>query len=54
LLPFQWPKTIKIREDRKIATDRIITHSAPLDGIADAIERVVMREDDVLKTVIRP
>jgi threonine dehydrogenase-like Zn-dependent dehydrogenase len=54
LYPLQWPKTIKILEDNKIATDRIITHSAPLDGIADAIERVVKREDDVLKTVIKP
>jgi len=54
LYPLQWPKTIKILEDRKIATGKIITHSAPLDGIADAIERVVKREDNVLKTVIKP
>jgi L-iditol 2-dehydrogenase len=54
LYPLQWPKTIRILEDRKIATDRIITHSASLEGIAGAIERVLNREDDVLKTVIKP
>lgn len=54
LYPLQWPKTIRILEDKKIATDKIITHSAPLDGIADAIARVVNREDQVLKTVIKP
>jgi threonine dehydrogenase-like Zn-dependent dehydrogenase len=54
LYPLQWPKTIRILEDNKIATDKIITHSASLDGIADAIGRVLNREDHVLKTVIKP
>lgn len=54
LYPLQWPKTIRILQDNKIATDKIITHSASLDGIADAIGRVLNREDHVLKTVIKP
>jgi threonine dehydrogenase-like Zn-dependent dehydrogenase len=54
LYPLQWPATIRILEDSRIATDRIITHSAPLDGIAEALARVLNREDAVLKTVIRP
>lgn len=54
LYPLQWPKTIQILADSKIATDRIITHSASLDGIAGAIERVLNREDEVVKTVIKP
>ena len=54
LYPLQWPATIRVLEAGKIATDRIITHSAPLGGIAEALERVVKREDDVLKTVIKP
>ncbi|MFQ5426747.1 MAG: hypothetical protein ACE5EV_06680, partial [Gaiellales bacterium] len=54
LYPLQWPKTIRLLQDSKIDTDRIITHSADLDGIAPAIERVLNREDDVIKTVIKP
>ncbi len=54
LYPLQWPKTLRILADSKIATDKIITHSATLDGIAPALERVVNREDDVIKTVITP
>jgi L-iditol 2-dehydrogenase len=54
LYPLQWPKTIRILEDRKIDTGAIITHSASLEGIAPAITRVLNREDDVIKTVIRP
>jgi len=54
LYPLQWPKTIRILQDNKIATDKIITHSASLDGIAEAIGRVLNREDHVLKTVIKP
>lgn len=52
--PYQWPTTIRVLENAKIDTARIITHSAPLDGISAAIERVVGREDDVIKTVIKP
>ena len=37
-----------------VDTDKIITHSADLDSIAPAIERVLNREDDVIKTVIKP
>ena len=54
LYPLQWPRTIQILQDNKIATDKIITHSAALDGIGDAIARVLNRDDDVLKTVIKP
>ncbi len=54
LYPLQWPKTIRILEDAKVDTGRIITHSATLDGIAPAIERVLNREDEVVKTVIKP
>jgi L-iditol 2-dehydrogenase len=54
LYPLQWPATIRILEDSRIATDRIITHSAPLDGIAEALARVLNREDHVLKTIIKP
>jgi L-iditol 2-dehydrogenase len=54
LYPLQWPTTIKLLEDAKVDTGKIITHSATLDGIAGAIERVLNREDDVIKTVIKP
>jgi L-iditol 2-dehydrogenase len=54
LYPLQWPKTIQILADSKIATDKIITHSASLDGIAGAIQRVLNRDDEVVKTVIKP
>ena len=54
LYPLQWPRTIQILQDNKIATDKIITHSASLPQIGDAIARVLNREDDVLKTVIKP
>ena len=45
LYPLQWPKTIRILEHRIIDTGKIITHSATLDGIAPAIERVLNRDD---------
>jgi L-iditol 2-dehydrogenase len=54
LYPLQWPTTIKLLEDAKVDTGKIITHSADLEGIAPAIERVLNREDDVIKTVIKP
>jgi threonine dehydrogenase-like Zn-dependent dehydrogenase len=54
LYPLQWPTTIRILETASIDTGPIITHSAPLDGISSAIERVLQREDDVVKTVITP
>lgn len=54
LYPLQWPKTLRILADQKIDTDRIITHSASLEEIAPAIERVLNREDEVIKTVIKP
>ncbi len=54
LYPLQWPTTIRILQDAKVDTAKIITHSATLDGIAGAIERVLNREDDVIKTVIKP
>lgn len=52
--PFQWPRTISILAHKEVDTGPIITHSAPLEGIGDAIDRVVSRADGVLKTVIRP
>jgi len=52
--PFQWPRTIGLLEHAKVNTGPIITHSAPLDGIGAAIDRVVNREEGVLKTVITP
>jgi L-iditol 2-dehydrogenase len=54
LYPLQWPKTIGLLETAKVDTSKIITHSASLDEIAPAIERVLKREDDVVKTVIKP
>jgi L-iditol 2-dehydrogenase len=52
--PLQWPRTIRTLENAVVDTARIITHAAPLAGIGDAIERVVAREDGVVKTLIRP
>jgi threonine dehydrogenase-like Zn-dependent dehydrogenase len=52
--PFQWPRTIGILAHEELDTGPIITHSASLEGIGDAIARVVNREDGVLKTVITP
>lgn len=52
--PNRWPETIKTLEDRQIATDKIITHRVTLDEIAPSIERVLEREDHVLKTIILP
>ena len=52
--PFQWPTTIRLLADAKIDTGKIITHSAQLEGIGPAIERVVNREDEVIKTLITP
>jgi threonine dehydrogenase-like Zn-dependent dehydrogenase len=54
LYPLQWPKTIRLLEETKVDTSKIITHSASLDEIAPAIERVLKREDHVVKTVIKP
>jgi L-iditol 2-dehydrogenase len=54
LYPLQWPTTIRILENESIDTGPIITHSASLDGIGSAIERVLQREDEVVKTVIKP
>jgi L-iditol 2-dehydrogenase len=54
LYPLQWPTTIRLLQASKIDTGPIITHKAPLDGIGAAIERVLQREDEVVKTVITP
>lgn len=54
LYPLQWPKTIGLLEGKKVDTSKIITHSASLEEIAPAIERVLKREDEVVKTVIKP
>ena len=52
--PFQWPTTIRLLADSKVDTGLIITHTAPLDGIGAAIERVVNRDDAVIKTLVEP
>jgi threonine dehydrogenase-like Zn-dependent dehydrogenase len=52
--PYQWPTTIRLLADAKVDTGKIITHTADLDGIGPAIERVVNREDEVVKTLIKP
>ena len=52
--PYQWPTTIRLLSDAKVDTGKIITHTAGLDGIAGAIERVVNRDDNVIKTLITP
>ena len=54
LYPLQWPTAIKILAGRTVDTSKIITHSATLEGIAPAIERVLIRDDAVIKTVITP
>jgi threonine dehydrogenase-like Zn-dependent dehydrogenase len=54
LYPLQWPTTIRLLQESKIDTSKIITHSASLDEIAPAIERVLNREDEVVKTMIKP
>jgi len=54
LYPLQWPTTIRLLDAQKIDTGPIITHTASLDGIGAAIERVLEREDEVVKTVITP
>lgn len=54
LYPLQWPRTIGLLENGAVDTSKIITHSATLEGIAPAIERVLNREDHVVKTVIKP
>jgi threonine dehydrogenase-like Zn-dependent dehydrogenase len=43
-----------VLETAKVDTGPIITHSASLEGIGPAIERVLQREDEVVKTVIKP
>ena len=52
--PYQWPTTLRILADAKVDTGKIITHTADLEGIGPAIERVVNRDDDVIKTLITP
>jgi threonine dehydrogenase-like Zn-dependent dehydrogenase len=54
LYPLQWPTTIRVLETAKVDTGPIITHSASLTEIGPAIERVLQREDEVVKTVIKP
>ena len=54
LYPLQWPTTIRLLDAAKVDTGPIITHTASLDGISAAIERVLQREDEVVKTVITP
>ena len=41
LYPLQWPTTIRLLDGAKVDTGPIITHTAPLDGISAAIERVL-------------
>lgn len=52
--PNQWPTTLRVLDQLMVRTDDIITHESPLDGINDAIETVIARDDSVVKTMIRP
>ena len=55
LYPLQWPKTIQApRRTRRSTRPRSSRTRPSLDGIAPAIERVLNRDDDVVKTVIKP
>jgi len=54
LYPNQWPKTIRLLSTGVIETDKLITHSGPLDGITDAIGHVSRRDDGVIKYMVRP
>ncbi len=51
--PWQWPRTIDILRQGLVDTSKIITHSAPLDDLPGAIRRVISREGDGIKTVVR-
>lgn len=54
LYPNQWPKVLRILESGAIDTDKIITHSLPLDQVSDAIDLIESRNDQVLKVVLTP
>ena len=54
LVPVPVAADDRILAHNELDTGPIITHSASLDGIGAAIERVVNREEGVLKTVIKP
>lgn len=54
LYPYQWPKTVALIANQKVKTEDIITHHEPLENISQAIERVVKRQDNVIKSVIKP
>jgi threonine dehydrogenase-like Zn-dependent dehydrogenase len=50
--PFQWPRTIALLEQGVVDTAPIITHRTSLEGLSESIERVMYREDGVIKTVV--
>lgn len=52
--PNQWPTTLRVLDQSIVHTDDIITHEAALGSIDEAIERVMNRDDSVVKTIIRP
>ena len=54
LYPNQWPKTIRLLREGVVDTDKLITHSIPLDAINEGIEQVINREDGVIKIVVKP
>ena len=50
--PNQWPRTIKLLEQKVVDTGPIITTHASLDDLAGAIGRQVAREGGAIKTIV--
>ena len=50
--PNQWPRTIKLLEQKIVDTGPIITTHASLDDLTGAIGRQVAREDGAIKTIV--
>jgi L-iditol 2-dehydrogenase len=50
--PNQWPRTIKLLEQKIVDTGPIITTHASLDDLSGAIGRQVAREDGAIKTIV--
>ncbi len=50
--PNQWPRTIKLLEQKIVDTAPIITTHASLDDLSGAIGRQVAREDGAIKTIV--
>jgi len=50
--PNQWPRTIRLLEQKIVDTGPIITTHASLDDLTGAIGRQVAREDGAIKTIV--